>query len=63
MSDKKFNVGDVVQSTKCPTLIGVVEEVPYEDKDIILVETNGRRVMSPAAYWRVIRDLKRTEID
>ena len=59
MSEETFNVGDVVQSTKCPTLIGVVEAVPYVNKDIILVGVNGRHVMSPAAYWRRIKDLKR----
>lgn len=58
MSDLNFNVGDIVQSRRCPTLIGVVEEVPYVDKDIILVDVNGRHVMSPASYWRKIRILK-----
>lgn len=61
MSEETFNIGDIVQSRRCPTLIGVVEAVPYVDKDIILVGVNGRHVMSPAAYWRRIKDLKRKE--
>lgn len=58
MSDKKFNVGDVVQSTKCPTLIGVVEEVSPTRDGTIMVRVNDRNVFSLAAYWRRIKDLK-----
>lgn len=60
MSEETFNVGDVVQSRRCPTLIGVVEKVTVDFvEEVILVRVNERPVLSPAAYWRRIKDLKR----